>query len=485
MGFSEMLIPVILSGGAGSRLWPISRELHPKPFIKLADDQTLLQKTFLRTCELPHTAEIITITNKEYYLKSKAEYEKHHQRPLPAMSFLLEPVARNTAPAVTLAALKVLAQYGPNAVMIILPADHLIHNVESFVQKCQQAIQLATSAPYIVTFGIKPNRPETGFGYIECDIEHPISPDIYRANHFVEKPDRSTAQAYVQSQRYFWNAGMFCFKAGVILQQIEKYAPDLYYMAKQCWQATMMNNTNPAVLDLDANTFNTLNDISIDYAVMEKADNIAVVACDFGWHDIGSWEAYKGLHQCDDNGNTVLGEAILIDSQDNLVHSESRMVASIGVNNLAIIDTPDALLIAHRDRTQDVRDIVRTLKKNAHGSYLTHRTVIRPWGAFTVLEEGPGFKIKRLVVKPGASLSLQSHKHRCEHWVVVSGTARVVNGDTEYDLGMNESTFIPIDTPHRLSNPAITDLIIIEVQTGIYLGEDDITRFEDNYGRIS
>lgn len=480
---SSIVVPVILSGGTGSRLWPVSRESHPKPFIKLADNQSLLQKAYLRASALPHIAEIITITNKEYYLKTKAEYEKLNK--LATATFLLEPVARNTAPAIALAALKVLADYGPDAVLVVLPADHLIANVDSFVQKCKSAIALATAESCIVTFGIQPTAPETGFGYIECQARLEGHPDTFAVKQFVEKPDKQKAQTYVESRRYLWNAGMFCFKASTVLEQFQQHAPDLYYLAKKCWISTKSNNTNSQVLELDHDSFTTLTDISFDYAIMEKADNIGVIACDFDWHDIGSWESYKNLHECDQHGNTVLGDAIMIDSQDNLVHSENRMVASIGVNNLAIIDTPDALLIAHRDRTQEVRDIVQTLKKNSHESYLIHRTVIRPWGAYTVLEEGPGFKIKRIVVKPGASLSLQKHTHRSEHWVVVSGTAQVINGDKEYTLHMNESTFVPIGTPHRLSNPHITDLIIIEVQTGIYLGEDDITRIDDSYGRTT
>jgi mannose-1-phosphate guanylyltransferase len=470
------LIPVILSGGTGSRLWPVSRESHPKPFITLPDGQSLLQKTFSRACQFKNAPEIITITNKEYYLKSKAEYEKRNDT-LPPQFFLLEPVARNTAPAIALAALKAVESLGPDTLLLILPADHLVNDVETFMHYAEKAQELA-KAGHLVTFGIKPTSPETGFGYIEC------LKNSYQVRRFIEKPDLETAKSYLASGNFLWNSGMFCFKASAILQQFELLAPELLSAAKTCWQATKTNTHHPHVIEFDHDTFAKLPDISIDYAIMEKSDAIAVITCDFTWQDIGTWEAYKKLFASDQNGNTVLGDAILIDSKNNFIHSEGRMVTSIGIQNLAIIDTPDAVLISDLHRTQDVKKIVQTLKKNAHESYLTHRTVIRPWGSYTVLEEGPAFKIKRIVVKPEASLSLQQHQHRSEHWVVVKGTAKVIIDKKEYLLQTNESTFVPMGTPHRLSNTTQSDLIIIEVQTGLYLGEDDILRLEDTYGRI-
>lgn len=472
------LIPIILSGGSGTRLWPISRESHPKPFIVLPDGQSLLQKTFMRACAFNEASEIITITNKEYYLKSKIEYDKIAGSPiLPKCSFLLEPCARNTAPAIAMAALKVIEENGPDAILLILPADHLIEDVPAFLHQAKQAFQLAHQ-DHLVTFGIKPTAAETGFGYIEREE------GTHRVLRFVEKPDLQTALTYFTSGRFLWNCGIFCFKASVILHQFELYAKTLLQNAQSCWSATKSSCTNTAVCEFDETSFSQLQNISIDFAIMEKSRHLAVVACDFDWQDIGSWEAYKKLFHSDQDGNTILGEAIVIDSQNNFIHSEGRMVASIGIQNLAIIDTPDAVLITHRDRAQDVRQIVQTLKNKAHVSYLHHRTVIRPWGTYTVLEEGPAFKIKRIIVKPEASLSLQQHQHRSEHWVVVEGTAKVTIGDKVFLLQTNESTFVPIGTPHRLSNPTTEDLIIIEVQTGNYLGEDDILRLEDTYGRL-
>lgn len=474
----QLLIPVILSGGTGSRLWPISRESHPKPFIKLPDGQSLIHKTFVRAAQLPNTAEIITITNKEYYLKSKAEYAKTTI----STSYLLEPFGRNTAPAILMAALKALHTYGPEAILLVLPADHLIADIHAFNFYCDKAFALA-QAGKLVTFGITPKTPETGFGYIECGKAH-TDTHCYDVVQFVEKPSLEVAKEYVQSGRYLWNSGMFCFTVQTLLQEFEKHAKDLLESTQKCFQASLQLATQESVIELASDSFGHLQNISIDYALMEKSQAIAVVACDFDWQDIGSWEAYKKLHHSDHQGNTVLGDAILVDSTENFIHSEGRMVASIGINNLTIIDTPDALLISHRDRAQDVKHVVQTLKDRAHESYLTHRTVIRPWGSYTVLEEGPSFKIKRIVVAPHASLSLQLHHHRSEHWIVVEGTAKVINDGREYLLKTNESTFVPMNTAHRLSNPGDTDLIMIEVQTGHYLGEDDIVRFEDTYGRI-
>ena len=436
----------------------------------------MLQKTYLRASSLPNVTEIITLTNKEYYLKSKAEYEKIQTNALP-FSFLLEPEARNTAPAIALAALNVLEKYGPNAILLVLPADHLIINTPAFIDACQRATELAADDK-IVVFGITPTFPETGFGYIECG--EPLD-DGYKVTRFIEKPRAEVAETYLQSNRYLWNAGMFCFKPALMLQELKQYAPSLLNQVETCWQASKKNSH---VTELDLMNFAQLPSISIDYAVMEKSQQVAVIPGQFDWQDIGSWEAYKKLHHHDADGNTVLGDAILIDSQNNFIHSENRMVASIGIHDLAIIDTPDALLIARRDRAQDVKSIVQKLKENAHESYLTHRTVIRPWGSYTLLETSLFFKIKRIVVKPGHALSLQLHQHRSEHWVVVEGAANVINGNQEYLLQTNESTFVPKQTKHRLSNPGEKDLVIIEVQTGTYLGEDDIVRFEDVYGRV-
>lgn len=474
------IVPVILAGGTGSRLWPVSRAQHPKPFIQLANGQSLLEKVYNRACHFAQAPEIITITNKEYYFKCKAEYEKNLSN---NNIFLLEPARRNTAPAIIFSALKVLATYGADAILLILPADHLVENISSFAAHCEQAFAIA-EANKLVSFGIKPIFPETGYGYIECGPVYSSS-NCHIVSRFIEKPKLQEAETYLQSQSYLWNSGMFCFKARILLQEFARHAPELLAAIKKCWDISQTNITNPSIIELEEQSFNLIQDISIDYALMEKSKEIVAIACDFDWRDIGSWEAFKQLLPADQDGNTIVGNAISIDAKNNFIYSENKIVASIGVDNLTIVDTPDALLVAHRNHSQDVKQVVQILQSQAHKSYLTHRTVIRPWGSYTVLEEGPAFKIKRIIVKPHAALSLQSHQHRSEHWVVVEGSAKVINGPEEYLLKTNESTFVPMQTPHRLSNPNDTVLVIIEVQTGSYLEEDDIRRYEDTYGRDS
>ncbi|MBL0125178.1 MAG: mannose-1-phosphate guanylyltransferase/mannose-6-phosphate isomerase [Betaproteobacteria bacterium] len=474
------LIPTILCGGAGSRLWPVSRETHPKPFIRLADGQSLLQKAFLRGATLANVTEVITVTNRELFFKTEDEYREVNKAKMPT-SYILEPFGRNTAPAIAVATLHVAKTHGEDAILLVLPADHLIADLPAFAAAVAAAVKLA-QAGSLVTFGIKPNIPETAYGYIQADGN--------RVVRFVEKPSLEIAKSYVESGDYLWNSGMFCFSAGAMLRGDERYCLREVLTATQACIALSRiaegaaQGVEFAQMELDTDTFAKVPDISIDYAVMEKSKDVAVVPCQIGWSDIGSWDAVGELSAPDANGNRILGDAMLHDSTNNYIQSGARMVGAVGVDNLIIIDTPDALLVADRSRAQDVKHIYAALKAKGHESYKLHRTVYRPWGTYTVLEEGVGFKIKRIEVKPGASLSLQMHHHRNEHWIVVHGMAKIVNDIKDKLLNTNESTFIPAGHKHRLENPGLIDLVMIEVQSGEYLGEDDIVRFDDIYGRV-
>jgi mannose-1-phosphate guanylyltransferase / mannose-6-phosphate isomerase len=469
-----VLIPTILCGGAGSRLWPVSRELHPKPFIRLADGRSLLQKAFLRGAALPGVAEVLTVTNRELLFKTKDEYIEVNKVGLTA-SFILEPMGRNTAAAIAAATLHVAKHHGNDALMLVLASDHLISDQGAFAEVVVKATALATAGK-VVTFGIKPHAPETGYGYIETDGNSVL--------RFVEKPSRETAQAYLESGRYLWNSGMFCFSAEAMLREMELHCPSILAATAACIEKSRaLEGQGFAQLELDPLSFSQVPTMSIDYAVMERSTEIAVVPCSIGWSDIGSWGSLGDLSAPDSNGNRIEGHVLLHDVKNCYVQSKERIVGAVGIENLVIVDTPDALLIADKNRSQDVGRLYAELKLQGHDAYKLHRTVHRPWGTYTILEEGSRFKIKRIVVKPGASLSLQMHHHRSEHWVVVSGTANVINGNQDLLIGANESTYIPAGHKHRLDNPGVVDLVIIEVQSGEYLGEDDIVRFQDVYGR--
>lgn len=474
------IIPTILCGGAGSRLWPVSREQHPKPFIKLSDGQSFLQKAFVRAALIPEVAEILTVTNRDVYFKIQDDYRQVNPKEIQT-TYILEPFGKNTAAAIAIAALHVSYHHGDDAVMVVLAADHLITEQDPFQKAIERAVNLARLGKLVV-FGIQPDAPETGYGYIEVESDTILS--------FVEKPSQEKAEMYVDSGRYLWNSGLFCFTAGDVLNHMRQYCLPILQAATICFNAS---SPSSVPFQLDPLTFAEVPENSFDYAVMEPAstnffDNqstssLAVVPCSMGWSDIGSWTALGDLSTPDAEGNRVDGHAMLHDSTGCYVQSRERLVGLVGVNNLIIVDTPDALLVVDKSRAQDVKQVYSALKVAGHDAHKFHRTVHRPWGTYTILEEGDRFKIKRLVVTPGASLSLQMHHHRSEHWIVVSGTARVLNGDSIFLIATNQSTYIPAGNKHRLENPGIVPLIMIEVQSGEYLGEDDIVRFEDNYGR--
>lgn len=468
------LVPTILCGGAGSRLWPVSRELHPKPFIRLADGQSLLQKAFLRAAALPDVSEVLTVTNRELLFKTKDEFREVNAGNL-ATSFVLEPFGRNTAAAIAAASMYVAKHHGDNALLLVLAADHIITDQNAFARVVAKAARLAEAAK-IVTFGITPDSPETGFGYIEADGNVVL--------RFVEKPTANKAQEYLESGRYLWNSGMFCFSAETMLREMEHHCSDILAATKACIERSReLSGQGIAQLELDHESFGAVPSNSIDYALMERSAEVAVVPCSIGWSDIGSWGALGDLFAPDSDGNRIDGKVLLHDVKNCYIQSKERIVGAVGIENLVVVDTPDALLIADKARSQDVGLLYAELKRQGHDAYKLHRTVHRPWGTYTVLEEGNRFKIKRIVVKPGASLSLQMHHHRSEHWVVVSGMAKVVNGEREMLISTNESTYIPAGHKHRLDNPGVIDLVLIEVQSGEYLGEDDIVRYQDVYGR--
>jgi len=472
------LTPIILSGGAGTRLWPVSRKAHPKPFMTLVDGESLAEKTFRRAMGVAGGGAILTVTSRDYYFYTRDLYNgiagEGHQHP-----FLLEPVGRNTAPAIALAALYLQASSGPESIMLVLPADHLVKDETGFQAAVAEAEKLAAKG-FLVTFGIHPTQPETGYGYIRRGnlIE---GSSAHQVAAFVEKPDADTAKSYLASGEYEWNSGMFAFAAGTYLEALQAHAPEIHAAALECWKE-MDPGQQP--LEIPQHLFEQCPGISIDYAVMEKAANTAVVGANIGWSDIGSWQAISELYESDASGNRIHGRAVMVESQGCFVQSSKRLVAAVGVKDLVIVDTGDAILVANKDRSQEVKDVVAQLTDLKDESAIYHQTVHRPWGSYSILEDADDCKVKRLVVKPGQVLSLQMHHRRSEHWTVVRGTAKVRLGDREFLLHANESTYIPVETQHRLENPGKEDVHLIEVQTGDYFGEDDIVRYEDIYGRV-
>lgn len=488
-----MLIPVILCGGAGSRLWPVSRELYPKPFMKLGSETSLVQETLKRACTLSGVTEVISVANRDLYFLLRDEYAQvvpensDAEMVKPSLAYLLEPQGRNTAPAVALVATEVMERYGAEATMLIMAADHVVRDGGAFADAVARAVA-AASTGRIVAFGITPEFAETGFGYIRRDEETPLADGVWAVAQFVEKPDRATAESYLADGGYSWNSGMFCAQAGVLLEELQTHSPEILSQVALARGAARYaeNREGGWCVEYEARTFAKFTDVSIDVAVMEKTDRAAVVPCAIGWGDIGSWAAVAAEGVEDAQGNVTQGNTYLHDVQDCYLSAHAgRIVAAVGVKGLMVVDTPDALLVVERNRTQDVKEIVRQLKADNHPAYRYPQTVHRPWGTYTVLEESSRFKIKRLVVRPGATLSLQRHHHRSEHWVVVAGMAEVTNGEDTFFVRANESTYIPAGCLHRLRNPGMFDLVMIEVQCGDYVGEDDIVRLSDDYGRTS
>ncbi|WP_419910023.1 mannose-1-phosphate guanylyltransferase/mannose-6-phosphate isomerase [Hoeflea sp.] len=470
-----MIIPVIVSGGVGSRLWPASRQSHPKPFLPIENGKSLLLNTYIRAASLKGISDVVTITARDSSFKTVAEYEKH-DAPGVTNHLVLEPMGRDTAAATAAATAYVERKFGREAIILFLAADHLIRDSAGFAQAVAEAEDLA-GQDRIVTFGIEPDRPETGYGYIEVDGSEVV--------RFVEKPDAATATSYIRSGNFLWNSGMFCFRAGTMLDAMESYCPQVLEAAKSAVDNGVQQDIGPNLVEtmLDAQAFSQAPKISIDYAVMEKISNLSVVRADIGWSDVGTWSSLSDSYSPDEDGNTAIGDVALVASRNCFVSAQGRLVSLVGVEGLAVIDTRDATLVVDKARSQDVKALFEKLQEDGHEAHASFPTGYRPWGSYTILDEGPGYKVKRIEVRPGGCLSLQSHKHRSEHWTVVQGVAHVVNGDENLVLGPNESTYIECGNIHRMENRGTEPMTLIEVQTGSYLGEDDIVRYEDIYGR--
>ena len=475
------MIPVIISGGSGSRLWPVSRQLAPKPFIKLSDGLSLLQNTFIRASNLSNVNAVLTVTNEKVHFRMQDEYQQINQNNLPC-DFILEPYGRNTAPAIAAACLFIEKNYSSDETILILPADHLISDFEAFKTAVDNAEEIAQSG-YIATFGINPEYPETGYGYIEANAKEAIAKG-YAIKRFVEKPNLERAREYLESKNYLWNSGMFCGRVDVFLAEFKTYADRLLKATNNCLNHSKIDTLNNSkIVHLNRELFLQPESISIDYALFEKSKKTAVLPCSIGWSDIGSWLSIAQTLPKDKDNNAIIGESVLHNTKDCLIYSTDRIIAGVDIKDLIIVDTPDAVLVADKNHAQNVKIIFERLKKMEHQTFELHQTAYRPWGTYTVLEEGPFYKIKRLELKPHAALSLQKHHHRTEHWVVVDGIATVTKDDEKFELKANQSTYIEVEMKHRLENNTDENLVIIEVQCGKYLGEDDIVRFDDKYGR--
>ena len=462
------ICPVILSGGSGTRLWPLSREHYPKQLLSLFGGKSLLQETACRLSGLENVQPPLIICNEEHRFLIA---EQLRQAEMPPQKIILEPVGKNTAPALTLAALYYQSA-GADEPMLVMPADHVIQNNELFCNAVKSA-SLLSEKGRIVTFGIKPTAPEIGYGYIRKGDGHDV-----RA--FVEKPDNETARRYLESGEYYWNSGIFMLKPTVWLAEIRKFHPNIVQACERAFREAIQDDD---FLRIDQDAFAQSPSESIDYAVMEKTKHAAVLPLDIGWSDIGAWSSFWEISEQDPQGNVIQGDVYVYETRNSLLVSQHRFVASVGLENIVIIETPDAVLVLNKNHAQNVKEIVNRLKSEKREEYKSHRRVYRPWGYYESVDNGQRFQVKRISVKPGAALSLQMHHHRAEHWVVVKGTAKVTRGEDVFTITENESTFIPLGVKHRLENPGTIPLEIIEVQSGSYLGEDDIVRFEDLYKR--
>jgi mannose-1-phosphate guanylyltransferase/mannose-6-phosphate isomerase len=463
------LQPVLLSGGSGTRLWPLSREAHPKQFLALAGDDTMLQATWLRVAPIADRAPIVVAGEDHRFLVA----EQLRQAGAPTPAILLEPVGRNTAPAIAAAALQAIAD-GSDPLLLVLPSDHVVRDAEAFRAAVREA-STAAAAGALVTFGIVPTAPETGFGYIQAEAGQ----GVRQVRRFVEKPDAATAQAYLDAGGYFWNSGMFLFRASRYLEELGRFRPDILDGTRAAFDAARRDGD---FIRLDPDAFAATPADSIDYAVMEGTDAAMVLPVDIGWNDVGSWSALWDVAERDADGNARHGDVIAVDSRNSYAYAR-RLVALVGVDDVVVVETDDAVLVARKDKVQQVKDVVALLKQEQRSQAALHREVHRPWGSYDSVDAGARFQVKRIKVKPGAQLSLQSHTQRAEHWIVVSGTARVTRDNDVFELHANQSTYIPIGARHRLENPGTEVLELIEVQSGDYLGEDDIVRYEDVYGR--
>lgn len=467
------ILPIIMAGGSGSRLWPLSRSNFPKQFLALnSATHSMLQETIVRLASLNLMPPLIICNEEHRFIAA----EQMRQRSFDHSGIFLEPVGRNTAPAIALAAFKAVEE-GDDPLLLVLAADHVIENVNSFQDSVNQAVSLAERGK-LVTFGIVGNRPETGYGYIKrgepCGCGFVV-------DKFVEKPDLATAENYIESGEYYWNSGMFLFKASRYLEELKYYRPDIY---QACARSVKVQHIDMDFVRVDRAAFEACPEESIDYAVMEKTQDAVVVPMDAGWSDVGGFAALWEISKQDQNGNAFKGDVKAVETKNTLVYGEDKLVATVGVEDLIIVNTKDAVLVVHRNKSQQVKDIVNELKQEKRSEVIFHREIYRPWGKYDSVDNGERFQVKRITVKPGAKLSVQMHHHRAEHWIVVTGTAKVTNGDKELLLTENQSTYIPVGVIHALENPGKVPLELIEVQSGSYLGEDDIVRFEDRYGRI-